>query len=318
MNNCASLATKYRPEDLDGIIGQDSITKSLKTLLAQKEIPKAYLFIGGPGVGKTSLARIIAKKVGCEENNILELDAATYGGVDIIRELTDGLRYGGIGKTTTKFVIIDEAQMASKAAFSALLKILEEPPSHVFFAFCTTEGNKIPEAIKTRCHTFNLKEVRSSEIAELLDKVCKLEDIKLPDRGTDVIAKESKGSPRRALTYLSQCRGCVELKEIQKIIESCSEETFVEELAKLIAFPKTDSWEKVTQTFSALKKSDEVINPEGMRVQIVNYLMACLLSAKDPKKSLEFLDKLANFLKPINSSSTGLAELLVSIAAAIL
>lgn len=316
--NVASLATKYRPQTFNEVIGQETTIKSLKTLLSQKEIPKAYLFIGSPGLGKSTLCRIIAKEIGCDDNNIIEIDAAVYSGVETLRELIDSLRYGAIGEKSTKFIVIEEAHSFSKASWACLLRIMEEPPPHVYFALSTTEGNKVPEAIKTqRCITYVLKEVRSSEIALLLDNVCKLENIQLPKGGTDIIAKGAGGSPRRALTYLSQCRGCLSLDEIRKTMETYTEDNYIDEIAKIVARGSIADWSKVVSAIKGMKEEGEGVNAEGIRINIVNYLTACVLNAKSSEESLVYLDKMSNFLRPL-TSTTGVSELLVSIGASIL
>src|SRR3989304_1453147 len=146
-----TLHTKYRPKHFEEVIGQIEIVKSLQNLIETGKMPKSFLFTGPSGTGKTTLARIIANKLGCDIQNIIEVDAATNTGVEDMRVLCEGLRYPAFGLTTVKVAIVDECQEISKSSWSSLLKIIEEPPSHLYFVFCTTEPSKVLDTIKTRC-----------------------------------------------------------------------------------------------------------------------------------------------------------------------
>ena len=183
------LAIKYRPQVFDDLIGQDIIVDALKKSIKLNTIPNAYLFTGIRGIGKTTIARILAKALNClndKENNcknkmcnncqeisesrhidVLEIDAASKTGVDDVRDLIEFSRYG---PTSSKFkiFIIDEVHMLSKQAFNALLKTLEEPPKYLKFIFATTEVNKIPITVLSRCQRFDLMRVESNKLLEFL------------------------------------------------------------------------------------------------------------------------------------------------------
>lgn len=316
----SSLAEKYAPKEFSEVIGQDTVVKSLVALLNQPDCPKVFFFTGNSGVGKSTLSSLIAKKVGCTDANILVYDATISSGVEDLRNFLDSLRYPSATVNPLKFVIIEEFHGLSKTAVQALLLILQKPPDHVFFVLSTTELQKIPETIKTRCHLFHLKDVNISELSSLVKRVGMLEEIpvikEIPE-SVNLIAKVAMGSPRQALTYLSMCRGCTTLEEVQRVLETVETDNTLTELVKLIAFKSSDNWIKICRIFKDLKDSDKVVNPESLRIQIVNYLQACVLNSKTSNESLDFLLKLSNFLKPLNAQ-TGLAELLVNISGCVL
>ena len=172
-NSSISSASEYRPKDFNEIIGQDAIVKTLSNAIDNQKIPQALLFCGPRGVGKTSCARILAKKINdLDENfeyNIFELDAASNNSVEDIRNITEQIRippqYGNF-----KVYIIDEVHMLSNAAFNAFLKSLEEPPPHVVFILATTEKNKIIPTILSRCQIYDFKKVDNNSIIGLLSK----------------------------------------------------------------------------------------------------------------------------------------------------
>ncbi len=219
------LSRKYRPQSLDDVVGQDIIVNSLKNCLDNNKVPHAFLLNGIRGIGKTTIARIIAKCLACKEpikpsvpcckcqsciafdnNNhldIMEIDAASRTGVDDIRDIIDACQYSPVfGKY--KIFIIDEVHMLSKSAFNALLKTLEEPPSHVKFIFATTEINKIPETILSRCISLQLKPISKEVLCNYLMDIANKEGCKLNIESANIISEESEGSVRDALSILEQ------------------------------------------------------------------------------------------------------------------
>lgn len=219
------LSRKYRPQSLDEIVGQSIIVKSLKSCLNNNKVPHAFLLYGIRGVGKTTIARIIAKCLSCKESSqisnpcgtcqsciafnnnshldIMEIDAASRTGVDDIREIIDACQYSPVlGKY--KIFIIDEVHMLSKSAFNALLKTLEEPPAHVTFIFATTEINKIPETILSRCISLQLKPLQNDVLSNYLIEIANKEGCKLSIESANVISEAAEGSIRDALSILEQ------------------------------------------------------------------------------------------------------------------
>lgn len=222
--NYQVLARKWRPQTFDEVVGQAHIVKTLTNAVQKGRTAHAYLFSGGRGLGKTSVARILAKGLNCEHGptaspcnscdicseiisatsvDVVEIDGASNTGVDDIRELKEDVRYTPL-KGRYKVYIIDEVHMLSNSAFNALLKTLEEPPPHVIFIFATTEAHKIPPTILSRCQHFNFKRIAYQEIMDRLGFVANKEGISLDERSLSIIARSSEGSMRDALILLDQ------------------------------------------------------------------------------------------------------------------
>ncbi len=222
--NYIVLARKYRPKKLSDILGQDEACSVIEGSIKLKRVAHAFLFSGTRGVGKTTIARILAKMLNCKEpiketqdpcencvncnsiNNesnidVVEIDAASRTGVSDIREIIENINYKPVS-ARKKIFIIDEVHMLSKAAFNALLKTLEEPPEDVVFIFATTETEKIPVTILSRCQRFNLKRVELEKISEHLIQISNKEGYKINDDASKLIAQCSEGSVRDALSIL--------------------------------------------------------------------------------------------------------------------
>ncbi len=197
------LYRKYRPQKWSEVIGQDQIVKVLQESIKLKRISHAYLFSGSRGTGKTTLARIFAREVGTAEDDIYEIDAASNRGIDDIRSLREHVSVLPF-TSAFKVYIIDEVHMLSKDAWNALLKTLEEPPKHVIFILATTELNKVPETIISRCQTFSFRRPAREIIRELVSKVAKQEEYVLDAGGADLIALLGDGSFRDALGTLEK------------------------------------------------------------------------------------------------------------------
>ena len=246
IKNNKVLALKYRPQILEDLIGQDVIAETISNSIKINKIPNAYLFTGIRGVGKTTIARIVAKSLNCLKEidkpckdkveacenckaisnsnhiDVLEMDAASKTGVDDVRDLIEFSRYGPTS-AKYKIFIIDEVHMLSKQAFNALLKTLEEPPEYLKFIFATTEIKKIPITVVSRCQRFDLSRVKSLELFNFIKKITEKEKGKASDDALKLIVKISEGSVRDALSLLdralvSQEQGVeLDLRTTQKI-----------------------------------------------------------------------------------------------------
>lgn len=222
--NDTTLYRKYRPQKLEEVSGQEHVLAVLKNAITENRVAHAYLFSGPRGTGKTTIARILAKRLNCQEPNqtepcgkcaqcvahanrsnldLIEIDAASNRGIDEIRALKDRIGLApAVGKY--KVYIIDEVHMLTKEAFNALLKTLEEPPSHAIFILATTELHKVPETIKSRCQTFLFKRASVEQLMERLNKISKEEQIEIDEAALRLIAHHSEGCFRDAESLLGQ------------------------------------------------------------------------------------------------------------------
>ena len=198
-----ALYRKYRPQSFDEVVGQEQIVTLLQSSIKTKKISHAYLFCGGRGTGKTTVARIFARDIGCNGEDIIEIDAASNRGIDEIRELRDAVRTSPFS-SPYKVYIIDEAHMLTKEAANALLKTLEEPPSHVIFILATTDPDKLPSTVVSRCQKIVFKSPDISTLAAELIVVAKKEGITLTQESATVLATHGKGSYRDSLGILEQ------------------------------------------------------------------------------------------------------------------
>ena len=225
MSDFLVSARKYRPVNFEDVVGQHTITSTLKNAISNKKLAQALLFTGPRGVGKTSCARIVAREINNfkinDDNsyNIFELDAASNNGVEGIRNLIDQTR---IPPQTGKYkvYIIDEVHMLSSGAFNAFLKTLEEPPSHCIFILATTEKHKIIPTILSRCQIYNFKRITIDDIVSHLKKICKIEKIQYEDEALKLIASKCDGAMRDALQLFDKVVGINKNISSQMVLEN--------------------------------------------------------------------------------------------------
>lgn len=198
-----SLYRAYRPNTFADVAGQDQVTKPLLEQLQSKTVGHAYLFAGSRGLGKTSVARIFAKELGASSKDIYEIDAASNNTVEDIRQLTENV-YTLPFESPYKVYILDEAHMLSKSAWNAFLKTLEEPPAHAIFILATTELEKVPETVQSRCQVFTFKKPSREGLAKIVSDVAKKEGYSIEPTASDLIALLAEGSYRDALSVLEK------------------------------------------------------------------------------------------------------------------
>jgi DNA polymerase-3 subunit gamma/tau len=222
-----ALYRKYRPESFDEVIGQDHIVKAISGSLKAGKVAHAYLLCGPRGTGKTTIARIIAHELGSSVNDIYEMDAASNRGIDDVREIRENVRTLPFD-SKYKIYILDEVHMFTKDAWNALLKTIEEPPEHVIFILATTELEKIPETIVSRCQSFVFKKPTDTILVQVITSVAKKEGYKLAEGGAELIAILSDGAFRDALGTL------------QKVISFSKDKIInIEEIEEITGAPNT-------------------------------------------------------------------------------
>ena len=257
------LARKYRPLDFDSVVYQDHVTTTLKNAIKLGRVAHAHIFTGPRGTGKTTIARILAKCMNCENgplanpcgecisckeinkgrtSDIIEIDGASNNSVEQIREIRDNLQYKP-SHSKYKIYIIDEVHMLSTAAFNALLKSLEEPPSHIIFLFATTEPHKVPVTIMSRCQRHDLKRVPLNLLTDHLKKICNAEQIKADDEAITEIAAQGEGSVRDSMSLLDQI-----------ISSSFDKEVTADQIKKILGTP---SFAVVKDTIEAVFSRDK-------------------------------------------------------------
>lgn len=208
-----ALYRKYRPSDFSEVLGQEHIVKVLEKSVTDKAPAHAYLFVGSRGTGKTTFARIFANALDVSQNDVIEIDAASNRGIDDVRELRDGVRILPFD-SKYKVYILDEVHMFTKEAWNTLLKTLEEPPKHVIFILATTELQKVPDTIISRCQVFNFKKPTEHTLVELVHSVAKKEKFSIDDEGAELVAILGDGSFRDTLGTLQKVLSFAKSKKI--------------------------------------------------------------------------------------------------------
>ena len=280
------LARKYRPNSFDEVIGQDHVVQVIKNSIEQERVHQAFLFSGTRGVGKTTIARLLAKCLNCMSSeaptsqpcnkcessisiqegksiDFLEIDAASRTGVEHMRELLSSV-HTSPSVSRFKIFLIDEVHMLSKGSFNALLKTLEEPPSHVIFLMATTDPEKVPKTVISRCLQLNLKTVSRNNLQEHFRKICEKEGINSDDESLSLVAKSAEGSVRDGLTLLDQAiahgNGKLVADDVKKLLGTIDDSLIYELLDSITdgrkedAFKTLNNIEKLNPDYEALLK----------------------------------------------------------------
>ena len=296
-----TLYRKYRPSAFSEVIGQKHIVQTLTNAIKSGRVGQAYLFTGPRGTGKTSVARIFAKAINCpkrknsepcqkceackiiNENralDIIEIDAASHTGVDNIRELRETVK---LPPTSLKYkvYIIDEAHMLSGGAFNALLKTLEEPPSHVIFILATTEVHKFPETILSRCQRFDFTRLAIPKIMQRLEQIAKLEKVKVENGALEIIAQASEGSMRDAESLLGQVIALEDKKITAEEVEFILGAVSNKEVAEFIDLVIQRKYPKVLE--KTAKLSEAGVDFKNFGKSLLNYLRQMLVMKINPE-----------------------------------
>ena len=274
-----ALYRKYRPKTFDDVYGQQIVVQTLKNVIKNNKLTHAYLFVGPRGTGKTSIAKIFAKTINClhpedglscekcdicisnnsnENVDIIEMDAASNNGVDEIREIKNHIT---LLPTVSKYkiYIIDEVHMLTTGAFNALLKTLEEPPEHIIFILATTEPHKIPLTIMSRCQSFEFKPIPVATIKERLKYICAQENINIDDKSLNLIAEESNGGLRDAVSMLDQLNayadGNIKYEDVLLLNGRINDNEIEKFMTEMVnddlnsVFTKIESWQEEGKNF---------------------------------------------------------------------
>lgn len=263
-----ALYRKYRPESFDEVIGQDHIVKAISGSLKAGKVAHAYLLCGPRGTGKTSVARIIAKILGSSVNDIYEMDAASNRGIEDVRDIRENVRTLPFD-SKYKIYILDEVHMFTKDAWNALLKTIEEPPEHVIFILATTELEKIPETIISRCQSFVFKKPNDAILAQVVTNVAKKEGYKLEEGGAELIALLADGAFRDALGTLQKVisfskNKVIEISEIEEIT-GAPNTTLVDSFLDALAMNDID------KGFEAIEKAVNQNIDMGVYIKMILY-----------------------------------------------
>ena len=277
-----ALYRKYRSADLSDVVGQQHITKTLEQSIKRDRISHAYLFTGPRGVGKTSVARILARRVNGLESNedigshldIIEIDAASNRGVDEMRNLRDKI-HSAPSNLKYKVYIIDEAHMLTREAFNALLKTLEEPPPHAIFVLATTEAHKLPDTIISRTQRYDFRPFREEVIVEHLRQIAKKEKISVTDDGLVAIAQLSGNGMRDAIGMLDQLAVASETVD-EKSVQSYMGLSSIEQIEKILIECSSANSSKVISLLENV--FSEGIEPTALNIQFQHYLRRILLN----------------------------------------
>lgn len=316
-----ALYRAYRPQNFKDVVGQNHIIRTLKNQIQNNNVGHAYLFCGTRGTGKTSTAKIFARAVNCENSideepcnecevckdilndnimDVIEIDAASNNSVDDIREIRENVKYTP-AKCKYKVYIIDEVHMLSQGAFNALLKTLEEPPSYVIFILATTEPHKIPATILSRCQRFDFKRVTVKDMATRMKEICDDVNIEADERALNLIARNSQGALRDALSILDQCmsfsEGNIEYKDVVDLLGTVNIEQLFE-MAEYVIKEDTKKCLEILNEFVIWGK--DIKNLVDDLIDHFRNLMVCKVS-KDLDEIISLPDETVELLKSQSS-----------------
>lgn len=276
-----SLYHKYRPTELSQVRGNEELVHSLERMLAvPKKFPHAILMHGETGCGKTTIGRIISDVLGCVGDDYTEINSSDFRGIDTVRELIRSSQYAPT-RGKCKVYLIDECHKMTNDAQNAMLKILEDTPSHIYFILCTTEVNKLISAIRGRCQEFQVKVLSDEDMKGLLRFIVKSEKEKLNTEIYEQIVQDSMGHPRNAINVLEKVLAADPAQRLAVAKKTADTQSQAIELARILTKPRPN-WNTVNKILKGLKDQE----PEGIRRVVLGYAQAILLNKYDEQCGL--------------------------------
>jgi len=277
----AGLYQAYRPRTFDEVVGNKEAIRTLESFIKRdrSEVPHAFLFSGPSGCGKTTLARILAKKLGCSDANFVEIDSADFRGIDTIREIRRQMRLAPVGGGSCRVWLIDECHKLTGDAQSALLKALEDTPSHVYFLLATTDPEKLIKTVRNRCTTIIVSSLTEKQLISLMDEICQEEKKKVPEDILKLIAKNALGSARASLVALDQVIDLDKKEMANAINDNMARESKTLELCQAIF--NGAQWTSVQGILNGLRDED----PESVRRSVLGYSCSVLLGNSTKKQA---------------------------------
>jgi len=297
MSAYAGLPNKMRPSKLSEVIGQGHAVESLKGM-AKSGFPHFIMFTGPSGCGKTTLARIIANRLGCTPENLEEINAASDRGIDLVRRIESHVGYNPIGGGESRVWLIDECHQLSGDAQGGFLKVLEDPPSHAYFIFCTTDPQKLRQTIRTRATIIELKAVKIADLKQVILRALDAEvcidengNEHIPEVSDDVIdkiAEYADGSPRKALVLLGQVLGIVGEDEQMKALQATLPSKDAIEIPRTL-LKRGSQFADVLSVIKSIQDMDE--QAEKIRWLVLSYMTkVALTGGKDVARAMQIID----------------------------
>lgn len=269
-----SLYNKYRPQTFDEVLGNKDMVDGLRQMCVMEEKPHAFLFHGPTGCGKTTLARIVARELGCVGADFREVDSADFRGIDTIREMRKQSQFKAL-EGPCRVWLLDECHKLSNDAMNALLKALENPPKNVYYILATTDPQKLLPTIRGRCSQFQVKQLTDNEMLNLLKTVVRGENQKLVKAVYDQIVQDSLGHPRNALQILEQVLSVEPDRRLDVAKRQAELQSQTIELCR--ALVNHAGWKQISLILSGLKDQD----PESIRRAVLGYCQAVLLNGEN-------------------------------------
>jgi len=285
-----TLYLKHRPDCLDTLAGNSELVESLKACLARDDKPHSFLLHGPTGCGKTTTGRIIANELGCKGADFREIDSADFRGIDSIRDIRKQSQFRPL-EGPCKVWLLDECHKLSNDAQNALLKALEDTPSHIYYILCTTDPQKLIPTIRGRCSQFQVKQLSTEEMMVLLRKTVKAENESLLKPVYEAIIESAQGRPRNALQILDQVLSVEPDSRIAVALSA--QETQAQSIELCRGLMDGSGWKKIANILTDLKDQD----PEDIRRQVLGYCSSVLLKGDNPQAGAvmeEFIEPFYN------------------------